>query len=98
MKRVATTDGELRQLQDNVREIVEPWERVPLLAGLLLTDVSLSASATLVAHGLGRKLRGWIVVRTNGTATVYEPSVATLADRFVNLQATGSVVVTLWVF
>lgn len=100
MKLLHTDDQDLQQLQGNVYEVIRPWEGVPLLSGLLLTDIVLSAAETKVAHGLGRPIQGWLIVRTNGNAVVYESSQpsANLRDRFVHLKATGNVVVTLWVF
>ena len=98
MKLLRTQDAELQQLQDNVYEVVRTWEVVPLLQGLLIEDVILGATATDVAHGLGRRPRGWIVTRRNGTATIYEPSAAALPDRFLKLQATATIVCSLWVF
>lgn len=98
MNRIRTQDVELSALQDNVVAALRPVEGCPLVTGRLVESVSLTAAASDVAHGLGRRLRGWILVRTNGTAAVYEPSVSTLPDRFVRLQAAAPVVVTLWVF
>lgn len=98
MKLLRTADAELQQLQDNVYEVVRPWEGVPMLSGLLLQDVVLGATATDVPHGLGRRPVGWFIVRRNGTAIVYEPSVSAIPDRFLKLQATATIVCTLWVF
>ena len=98
MKRIRTDDVQLATMQDNVVDAFRPVEACPLVTGRLIESVSLSTTAADVAHGLGRRLRGWILVRTNGTATVYEPSASTLPERFVKLQATANVVVTLWVF
>lgn len=98
MRLVRTENGDVNALQENVYDVIRKWEGVPLLDGALVEAITLGTSAVDVPHGLGRPIRGWIVVRTNGTATIYEPSTPALRDRFLRLQATGTVVVTLWVF
>lgn len=98
MRLLRGADPDLMQVQENVNDVIRKWEGVPLLDGLLIEAITLGTTAVDVPHGLGRAYRGWFVVRTNGTATIYEPSVPALRDRFIRLQATGTVVVTLWVF
>ena len=47
-------------LVDNFNEVVT----VPILQGRLLENVNITENETnRIRHGLGRKLRGWIIVR-----------------------------------
>jgi len=51
---------QVEPLVDRFNETIE----VPILQGRLLENVSITENQTnRVRHGLGRKLRGWIVVR-----------------------------------
>lgn len=69
----------------------------PLLQGRLIEDVTLSTSPVLVAHKLGRAYRGWFLVDNNANTTVYN-SVTDLEESFLELVASGSCTVSLWVF
>ena len=57
--------SEINSLVDRFNETVD----ISLLQGRLIEDVVIQKETTTrVRHGLGRKLRGWIVVK-NGTPT-----------------------------
>lgn len=98
MKRVRTGDETLEKIQSNVEDALRPVEGCPLVRGVLIENVSVFTTARDVEHGLGRKLRGFTVVRSNCDTRVYEPEVHPLIDRLVKLQATANAVVTLYVF
>lgn len=98
MKQVQSDDRTLMAMQSNVSEALRPLEQAALMRGRLIESVVLSTTPTEVAHGLGRRLLGVIVVRRNADARVYEPETSTMPDRSVRLVATGNVVVSLWVF
>ena len=59
----------------------------------------MSGSFTSVEHKLGRKTRGYLVIRKSAAETVYE-EVEDYDNRklFLKLKASGSVTVNLWVF
>jgi hypothetical protein len=88
--------GDLRRVLDG--------RRGPLDGSRLLEDVELTSGVTTrIPHGLGRRLRGWLVVRIDGGAAlgfVYdEQSSHTDTDRFLYLRAEGySPTVSLLVF
>lgn len=98
MKEIRSDSRELMQLQANIQDVMRGIEAAVMVRGRLIENVTLSASANDVAHGLGRKLRGFVVARKNAAVDVWEPSVAAIPERAVRLQATGNVVVSLWVF
>lgn len=85
--------------QEYTKTALEPFIKAPLLGGLLLKNVSLASGSTLVNHGLGRKPEGWIVVRKRANIDVWDDQ-----DNNVNqtttlkLEASGAVVVDLWIF
>lgn len=68
-----------------------------VLDGALITGVQLGVSAVRVSHRLGRKPLGFIVVKRDSGETVFEQP-EDREDLFLNLQATGPVTVSLWVF
>ncbi len=69
----------------------------PLSQGRLIEDISLSTAETLVPHKLGRAYRGWFVTNIDAAVTVHASS-ETLTERYVALTASGTCIVSLWVF
>lgn len=86
----------LVQFARDVRSNLEGVLAIPLLNGHLLAAETITTSSTKINHRLSRPLRGWIVVRKNADARVWEPS--TPDDRYLFLQASATVKVVLWVF
>ena len=86
-----SADRVTRSLDDRIREIV----RVPLLDGLLLTEVGATTAGTSVVHGLGRTPLGVLVVRADTAATY-------VLDEFnkesFDITSSAASTVNLWVF
>lgn len=59
---------ELVQMQTKWAGLLNPLLAQPSAQQLILTNVKLAVGQNVVAHTLGRKLRGWIPVRVRGTA------------------------------
>jgi hypothetical protein len=96
-RRINTTDQILMRLQDAIGESLASLLSVPLLSQVTVS-VSLSTSPTAVAHGLGRPVQGWLVVRKNAAADVYEGDVSIAPNKTINLVASASVDVTILFF
>lgn len=92
-------DRIVNQIQANVIQTFNQIAGNVLLDAMLIEDVALTSGANVIDHGLGRTLRGWFIIRRNGTATVYDTQATnTLADKTLNLTASASVTVSLMVF
>lgn len=89
--------ADVAKLQERLQEFFVPLVANPLLDGVLLNDVALTASATRVEHKLRRKPLGWIVVNKSANADVWQ-SANDLSTAFLTLQASGTVTVSLWIF
>ena len=86
--------------QDHVESVINPVLDSAVIDGVILEDIDLvSGSFTSVEHKLGRKPRGYLVIRKSAAETVYE-DVGDYDNRklFIKLRASGSVTVNLWVF
>lgn len=71
----------------------------PLLNGQLLTNVALINGTTVVNHGLGRKLVGWIIVGINGAAQIYDNQATNQMPQLtLSLTSDAAVQVAIWVF
>lgn len=108
-------DNALDRVQLNISKALDPVLAVVLLDGRLVEDevvsgqlveIVLTTTPKNVAHGLGRKYRGWFIVDKNANADVWVdpptgvPLVDPNPDRalFVRLDASATVTVKLWVF
>lgn len=87
----------VQRLGDSLMKGLNGITQIEILSGNLLTDISLGTAATRVPHKLGRKPLGYIVVRRNAASTVYD-QVESQEEIFLNLAASASVQVSLWVF
>jgi hypothetical protein len=86
--------------QDHVESVINPVLAAAIIDGIILEDIDLvSGSFTSIEHKLGRKPRGYLVIRKSAAQTVYE-EVGDYDSRklFLKLRASGSVTVNLWVF
>ena len=86
--------------QDHIESVLNPVLNSAIIDGIILEDVDLvSGSFTSVEHKLGRKPRGYLVIRKSAAETVYE-NAGDYDNRklFMKLRASGSVTVNLWVF
>lgn len=79
-----------------LRDLLEQLNICPLVQGNLLENISLGTADTDVKHKLGRNLVGWIIIKINANETVWESGA--VDNKFLPLQASGDVTVTLWVF
>ena len=67
---IFTNDYELQRIQSNLNDWSADVTDSEFLSGNFVNS-TLSASDTLVVHGLGRKYVGWCVVDIDSAASVY---------------------------
>lgn len=67
-----TSDLTLNLVQSNWASLLNPLLDLPITKGILLEDISLDIGSNTVNHKLGRKLRGWWIVRQKASAAVYD--------------------------
>src|SRR5688500_3111196 len=89
---------QLNRVQDRVEGSVRRLEGSMLLDGILLEDVELTASFQDFSHKLGRKYRGYIVVKASDDINL--PNVEASADdtRFIRIASNATSTVSIWVF
>ena len=99
-ERINVTSPEISHLQYRLEETFRPLTSSSVIDGILLEDILLASGVTSkVAHKLGRKLIGWIVVGKNAAQHVYDAnSGKTDLDQYIHLTAGGTTTVNVWVF
>lgn len=85
----------MSRMQDNLSAGIDAVT-TPIVSGVLVQSVPLSATQTLVSHGLGRMPLSFAVLAPNASATVWESGTRTATQ--LALTASGTVTVDLWVF
>ncbi len=96
-KKGSSTNPEIEQLSTRVSENLTQLLPNPMLVGNLITKVAISTSGVSIPHGLPQSFTGWIVVRNRSNILVYETT-QKLPEAFLNLTASGSGVIDLWIF
>jgi len=99
-QRLVTEDQELNRVQQNMAEALRPVLTAAVLDGRLVEDVALATGQdNVVNHGLGRAVRGWLVVRQNAQADLWDTQASNaVPGRTLLMRTSATVTVTLWVF
>lgn len=96
---VHTDDRNINQLQQNVKQVVDPLTNNPVLLGIILEQVQLVTGSNTINHLLGRKLQGWIIVRQRGPAQIYDGQDSNLTPNLtLILNSSADVSVNIYVF
>jgi len=90
-------DPDLMRVQDSIRDTFASIVRVALLSGNTVQAV-LGTSPVEVSHGLNRNIEGWIIIRKNAEADVWESSASATPEKTLPLQASAAVTVTIYFF
>ena len=85
-------------MQDRIKVVTDALVANQLLEGRLVTVTLTAGAFTQVTHGLGRQPQGYIVVRRNANAVIWDQPNGTDANAFLYLQPSATVTATLWVF
>lgn len=93
---VQTTDRTVNQLQQNIKQAVEPLLTNPVNNGVLLTNISLSSGTNTIQHGLGRTMQGWMVADVTSAATIYRS--AQFSSTTLTLTSSAATTVNLYIF
>jgi len=99
-KKIPSKDNTVSQVQNNVEEALNPIIDSPIINGVLVKDVCLTAlQPTLVKHKLGRDSLGYIIVRKRSDSRIWD-----VQDFHINKKTTialtcsHDVKVDLWIF
>lgn len=96
----ATKDETVGVVQRDSREAFRQIAATPIVAGKLVTVTLDSTKTTNVAHGLGRRYQGWLLVDITAAGDVYRDGTANVdTATYVPLKVSaGTPTVTLWIF
>lgn len=98
-KKLYSSDTFLTRFQDNIADVFSYLLGQPLNDYNIVSSLTLGASDTLVNHGLGRRIIGYIIINRNANETVYTSATSNSnPELFVILKASGTVIVDILFF
>lgn len=101
-RRIVGVSPEMNRIQEVFARPLERLSRLPLLNGKLIEGQELSAaSVTAIPHGLGRKVRGWLLTSVSAETTVYDKISDPGTHNLLNvlpLYSVNAATVSVWVF
>lgn len=97
-KKLQTNTAQLNRIQDNIDMFSQSLVNLPILRdGVLIEGLILSTTETKIPHKLGREYIGYLILKQNAAEVAYISS-TDLPGLFLNMKASGTMTVTLWVF
>lgn len=94
-----TSDLTLTLLQSNWATLLNPVLDNPIVQGDILEGIQLASGANTINHKLGRKLRGWFIVRQRALASIYDTQDTNPTPAVtLRLTSNASVKVDIFVF
>lgn len=100
LRKVRSDDDTIRQLQGAVDLVFQELLKKQLIDGNFFEDVELTMGiVNLVPHKLGKEAQGYIVVKRDANATIWDSeSTNEMKNSFLNLRTSADCVISLWVF
>jgi hypothetical protein len=90
---------EVTRLQTHIKTTINPLLELPISDGVLLKDLSIATSDTLIDHRLGRQYEGFIVTRLKTNSVVFEsPTTNSEQDRIIILKASATATADIYFF
>lgn len=96
-KRPGTVSDDATRVSLAVEEYTNQLTPNPVLDGRLISRVAVSSTPISISHGLNRAWKGWFLTRISGNVVVYEGT-QTDTTKFLNLVASGSATVDIYIF
>ena len=98
MKTIQPDSYDSDVIQRNTKEFVKQLEDNIILDGILLNDIVITTADTVIEHKLNRKFQGWMIVRKNANADVWESATQTLESKFITLKSDTTVTVSIYIY
>lgn len=99
-KQISTDSEQLDRVQANIEAALKPLVGQPILNNVILQDIELvSGSENTINHGLSRELIGWILIKQDAGALIWDSQDDnTTTNKTLILNASADVKVSILVF
>lgn len=89
----------MNQLQQNLKQAMDPLLQNPLLDGRIISAVSLVTGDNTIDHGLSRPLQGWFRVLDDAGPVLYDKqNTNTTPSTTLILNSSGAAIISLYVY
>ena len=90
---------EVTRLQSHIKTTLNPLLELPISDGVLIKDLSIATSDTLVEHKLGRDYEGFIITRLKTNSVSFESDTANdFKDRKIILKASATATADIYFY
>tara|TARA_R110000824_G_scaffold3277_4_gene15568 strand:- start:3871 stop:4179 length:309 start_codon:yes stop_codon:yes gene_type:complete len=97
--RYRTDNADLEQVQDSIEKKFDELDKLAILDGKLLENLSLSTATLDIPHKLGRKYRGYFIADLTAVVLVCRDTASTKDPAVIlPLKASGTATAKVWVF
>lgn len=94
-----TASEDLNLVQDACALVFKDLARREVIDGIFIKEVSLLSSKTnFIPHGLNRDCQGYVVVKKNANASIWDTAESVTPKKTLALKTSADVTVNLWVF
>lgn len=99
-KKIDIDNQEVKQLQENIEQYIKPLDNFPILDGVLVKDICLEANTSNeIKHKLGRKPRGWIIVRKRADSRIWDlQSTNPEPSKTLSIACSHACQIDIWIF
>ena len=100
VKQIDPENQSITQTQSNVNTAVRQIANSPIIDGVLIKNIDVGTTDTVINHKLGREPLGWIIVRKNEAGEIYESTtVNNNREKFLLLRgSTATTDTNFWIF
>ncbi len=94
-----TADKNMVMMQNQWSSQLNQVLNNPITQGIIIPNVQLTTGVNAISHKLGNMLRGWVLTRQRGPATIYDAQATNPFPQLtLNLNASADVNVDIYVF
>lgn len=99
LQKVFFSDSLLTQLQDGIENSLNSVFSKTILDGVLVEGISLTTSFKNVSHGLGRPVRGYVLVKSDVITSLKDDDANNVnRSLYIKLAAGATATVSVWFF
>ena len=92
-------EQEVTRLQSHLKTVLNPLLELPISDGVLIKDLTVNTTDTLIEHKLGRKPEGFLITGLKSNSVIYESATANnAAARLIILIASATATADIYFF
>ena len=82
----------------DLRKLPIEINRGKILNNVIVNAITLDTNVSAISHTLNRRPQGWVIIRKDANADVWEPTPSASPSKLINLQASSTVTLDILFF